>query len=385
MASTFDSAIYDRTQTENNKWRQHPADVLPMFVADMDFRSPQPIIDALTKRVQHGFFGYGKEEPEWYDVVTSRIERRYGWKVEPDWIMMFPGVINSFNLALKALTPAGSGVLVQTPGYGPILSSPANQKMERQEAPLGRDANGRYFVDWELFDGAITETTKSFVLCNPHNPVGRVFDRDEVQGMADRCLKNDLLIISDEIHCDLLHAPAAHIPIASIDPEVARRTITLMAPSKTFNLPGLKTSIAIVPDAEMREKMTAAKEGLVGTPNILGYHAALAAYRDCDPWLEEASAYLTANRDFMAEFVAREMPGVRMYPAEGTYLAWLDCNGLDLQPDPQAFFLEKAKVGLSNGANFGTGGEGFVRLNFACPRPMLEDGLQRMAKALANR
>ncbi len=382
MGFDFDT-VYDRTGTENSKWSHYPPDVLPMYVADMDLRSPDAIINALRTRVDHGFFGYGREEPEWFEVITGRLMRRYGWKVEPEAIIGLPGVIAGFNVGLRAFSTPGDGVLYQVPGYGPIRTAPARFGLEQHEAPLVQDASGRYEIDWELFEGAITERTKTFILCNPHNPVGRVFTREELEGMAERCIKNDLLIMSDEIHCDLLHAPNVHIPIASLSPEIEARTITLMAPSKTFNLPGLKAAIAIIPDPELRAKFVEARMGLVPTVNILGYTAALAAYRDCDDWLEAMLLYITANRDYISEFVAREMPGIKCYPSEGTYLAWLDCREAGIPGgDPFKFFLEEAKVGLSSGESFGTGADGFVRLNFACPRPLLEDGLNRMATAL---
>jgi len=407
-AIDFDT-VYDRTASESSKWHTYPPDVLPMYVADMDFRSPEPVIRALRERVEHGFFGYGKEQPEFFEVVTARLAKRYGWIVEPEAIVVLPGVITSFNLAVKAFTKPGDGVLVHVPGYGPIRNCPEKHGAERREAVLVQGADGRYEVDWDSFERAIDKKTKVFLLCNPHNPIGRVFSRDELARMAEICVRRDVLIVSDEIHCDLVYDGHPHTPIATLSPDVEARTITLMAPSKTFNLPGLKCSIAIIPNKELREQFVAARSELVRAVNILGYTASLAAYRDGDEWLEALIPYLRANRDYLVEYVGDRLPGVSCYPAEGTYLAWLDCRALSLpgagvvdtlvtkakatlRPDagfepgggPAKFFLEHAKVGLSSGPNFGTGGSGFVRLNFACPRPMLEEGLARMQGAIAS-
>lgn len=382
MPHDFDTVL-DRTATESSKWHTHPPDVLPMFVADMDFRSPEPVIRALRERVEHGFFGYGTEQPEFREVVCARLARRYGWVVEPEAIVLMPGVIASFNLAAKTFTAPGEGVLMHTPTYGPILHCPEHYDLERHEAPLVPGPGGRYECDTAAFDAAVNEQTRIFLLCNPHNPTGRVFTREELAAMAETCLRHDLLIVADEIHCDLVYPGAAHVPIATFSPEVEARTITLMAPSKTFNLPGLKCSIAIVPNAGLRKRFVEARADLVRVPNILGYTASLAAYRDCDGWLAELITYLEGNRDFVARYVAAELPGIRFCPPEGTYLAWLDCRALPVPDvDPYRFFLEQARVGLSNGANFGERGHGFVRLNFACPRALLEEGLERMTGAL---
>ncbi len=383
MSIDFDR-VHDRMATESSKWHTHPADVLPMFVADMDFMSPEPVIRALRERVEHGFFGYGKEQPEFFEVVCERLWRRYRWRVEPEAIVTMPGVIASFNLAARAFMNPGEGVLVQTPAYPPILSCPERYGLRRDDAAMA-STDGRYEIDWEAFEGAVQDDTRMFLLCNPHNPSGRVFTRAELERMAETCVRRELLIVSDEIHCDLVYEEGGHAPIASLGKEVEARTLTLMAPSKTFNLPGLKASIAIIPDTKLRERFVAARMGLVPTVNILGYTAMLAAYRDCDGWLAEAIAYLRANRDYVASFVAERMPGVTCVAPEGTYLAWLDCRGAAIPgEDAHAFFLEEAKVGLSNGENFGPLGKGFVRLNFACPRSMLTEALERMAGALES-
>jgi cystathionine beta-lyase len=241
-------------------------------------------------------------------------------------------------------------------------------------------------VDWESFEKAIHPRTRFFLLCNPHNPVGRAFRRDELTRMAEICLRHDLAICADEVHCDLVFAGHRHTPIASLAPEIADRTITLTAPSKSFNLPGLKCAHAIIPNAALREKFVAARADLVQTVNVLGYTAALAAYRDGRPWLDGLLRYLASNRDLVVESVRKHLPGVAVAPPEATYLAWLDCREAGLpNDDPYTFFLDKARVALSDGAAFGAGGEGFVRLNFACPRATLGEALGRMREALATR
>ncbi len=385
MEYDFDR-VYDRTGTDSAKWHRHGPDVLPMPVADMDFPSAPPIINALRARVDHGFFGYGYAREDFHEAFRARLKRRMNWDVANEALIPIPGVIPGFNMAFRAFTKPGDGVLVQLPSYPPILNAYKNHGLVRADALLVRDQEGRYEIDWESFESAIDSGTKAFVLCNPHNPVGRVFSRAELERMASICLQRGLLIISDEIHCDLMMQGNRHVPIASLSPEVEARTITLMAPSKTFNLAGLKASVAVIPNQELREQFEAARGGLVGAVNILGYVAMTAAYAECDPWLDALLPYLTANRDFVTSYVRERMPGVSVYPSEGTYLAWLDCNGLGLPGnDPHEFFLQEAKVALGHGPDFGDQGQGFVRLNFGCPRPTLEEGMNRLARAIAQR
>ena len=380
MASFDFDRLIDRRASDSNKWNKFPADVLPLWVADMDFQSPPPVIAALRARVDEGFFGYLNEQTELAEVVAERLAKRYGWRVSPDAVVPIPGVIAGFNLACRALTTPGEGLMIQTPVYPPILRAAGNHGLTRDDHALTLSADSRYTVDLDSFARAIRARTRAFLLCNPHNPVGRVFTRAELESMAAACLRRDVWIIADEIHGDLLFDGRAHVPVASLAPEIEQRTVTLLAPSKTFNIPGLKCAVAIIPNADVRARFVAPIGDLVPKINVLGHTAAVAAYREGEPWLEALLAYLQANRDALAADVAR-LPGVTLSPPEGTYLGWLDCRGTRL-PDPYTFFLERAKVALHDGRNFGPGGEGFVRLNFGCPRGLLTEALARMARAL---
>jgi cystathionine beta-lyase len=380
----FDEVI-DRRHTESAKWHRYEGeDVLPLWVADMDFRSPQPVIEALQQRVEHGIFGYPQELADLRPVFVERLARLYGWQVETEAVIFLPGVVNGFNMAIQAVTAPGDGVLVQTPVYYPMLWAPPNAQCTLEQMELTRRPDGQYEVDFAKFEAAITPRTRIFVLCSPHNPVGRVFRREELARMAEICLRHDVLICSDEIHSDLVFSDHAHLPIASLDPEIGQRTITLMAPSKTYNLAGLQCAVAIVEDEALRKRYQAAGRGLVPWVNLLGQVAALAAYRDGDDWLAEVMAYMEANREFLYDYVAAELPGVRMARPEGTYLAWLDCREAGLPDNAHKFFLQEARVALNDGATFGRGGEGFVRLNFGCPRATLLEALDRMRQALVG-
>ena len=382
MPYDFDRVI-DRRNTESNKWHKFPPEVLPLWVADMDFPSPEPVIRALRERVEHGFFGYGAEQPEFHEVTCDRLLKRYGWKVPPEALVLLPGVIAGFNMAARAVTSAGDGVLMQLPVYPPILRLPDNVKMSRDGVDLVRGAEGRYTIDMDAFERAITPLTRMFLLCNPHNPVGRVFTREELARMAEICLRRGLVICADEIHGELIYPGHQHVPIASLDPEIEARTITLMAPSKTFNLAGLRCAVAVIPNQALREKFVASRLDMVQTPNILGYTAMLAAYRDGQPWLDELLRYLESNRDFLVKHVRNNFPGIEVGVPEATYLAWLDCRKARIpNNDPFTFFLDTGKVSFNDGATFGRGGQGFVRLNFGCPRSLLVEGLERMGTAL---
>jgi len=387
MTHDFDRVI-ERRGTGSSKWFKYSSAVLPLWVADMDFASPEPVIRALRERVEHGVFGYGHqlEVTELHEVFADRLQKRYGWRISPEAILPVPGVIPGFNVACRMLTAPGQGILMQTPLYPPLLRVPGNLGLRFDEVPLARDAAGRYSVDGAAFEASIKPDTRVFLLCNPHNPVGRVFTREELAGLAEICLKHGLAMVADEIHCDVTFSAHRHLPIASLDPEIAARTVTLMAPSKTFNLAGLKCSVAIITDQALRERFIATRVDLVQTVNILGYTAALAAYRDGQPWLDDLLRYLEANRDFLARSVRQHLPGVSMVEPEGTYLAWLDCRAADLGgQDPFTFFLERARVAFSDGALFGRNGQGFVRLNFGCPRSILEQALERMRDALGGK
>ncbi|PYN46587.1 MAG: putative C-S lyase [Candidatus Rokuibacteriota bacterium] len=385
MTYDFDRLV-DRRHTDSSKWQKYGPDVLPLWVADMDFQSPEPVIRALRERVEHGVFGYlALEQPEFHELFADRLLKRYGWRVSPDAVVIIPGVIPGFNVAGRILAAPGDGLILQTPVYPPILRAASSIGLTREEAPLARRADGRYEVDLDAFSTAIGERTRFFLLCNPHNPVGRVLTRDELMSLAQICLRRGLAIVADEIHCELTLGGRRHTPIASLDPEIADRTITLMAPSKTFNLAGLKCSVAVIPNAALREKFVSGRIDLVQTVNVFGYTAAFAAYRDGQPWLDELLRYLEANRDFVTEYVRTRLPGVAMFPPEATYLAWLDCrNASGASRDPFTFFLENARVALNDGTLFGSGGAGFVRLNFGCPRSLLAKALDRMREALTG-
>ena len=382
MRYDFDQFV-DRHGTECYKWDGCDPDVLPLPVADMDYVSPEPVVRALRERVDHGVFGYTLPAEGLYDAIRARLRSLYGWEVEKEDIVFLPGVVVGFNLACHAVGAAGDGVLIQPPVYGPFLTAPGNaaRTMEAAEVPL---LGARYEIDFDAFEAAITERTRMFLFCNPHNPIGRVYEQDELERLAEICLRHDLVICSDEIHCDLVFRGHPHTPIAALSPEVARRTITLMAPSKTYNIAGLKCAFAVIQDATLREQFRGAMQGLVSGINALGYAAALAAYTEGQEWLDQVLVYLEANRDHLARYVAEHLPGVRMLLPEGTYLAWLDCRDLGLAEEPSAFFLREARVSLGGGAWFGAGGEGFVRLNFACTRGVLDEALARMAGALGQ-
>jgi len=383
MTYDFDRLV-DRRRTDSSKWQKYGPDVLPLWVADMDFQSPEPVIRALRERVEHGVFGYlALEQPEFHELFADRLLKRYGWRVSPEAVVLIPGVIPGFNVAGRIFAAPGDGLILQTPVYPPILRAASSIGLTREEAPLARRSDGSYVVDIDAFSAGIRERTRFFLLCNPHNPVGRVFTREELTSLAQVCLRRGLAIVSDEIHCELTLEGNRHTPIASLDPEIAERTITLMAPSKTFNLAGLKCSVAIIPNAALREKFVNGRIDLVQTVNVFGYTAAFAAYRDGQPWLDELLRYLEANRDLVADYVRTRLPGVVMAPPEATYLAWLDCRNAGIPGgDPFTFFLEKARVALNDGALFGPGGAGHVLLNFGCPRSMLVKALDQMRDAL---
>ncbi len=387
MIYDFDQII-DRRASDSIKWNAYPSDVLPLWVADMDFVSPEPVVRRLRQRVEQGVFGYpgephGQVSPL-RQAILERLERQYGWRVEPEAIIPIPGVVTGFNLACHALAGPQGGVLIQTPVYMPIAAVGKETGVLQQEMELDRQPDGSYIIDWERFEAAITPQTRMFLLCNPHNPVGRVFRPDELSRMAEICLRHNVTICSDEIHCDLIFSGQRHTPIAALDPQIAQHSLTLMAPSKTYNIAGLECSFAVIPNPELRQQYQAGRGGIVPWVNLMGQVAAEAAYREGDEWLAQALAYLQANRDYLAEFVRQHMPGVQMGIPEGTYLAWLDCRQAGLPGNPYQFFLEKAKVALNDGATFGKGGQGFVRLNFGCPRATLQEALERMAQALAQ-
>ena len=389
MIYDFDQII-DRRSSDSIKWNLY-GDAIPLWVADMDFFSPEPVLRALRERVDHGLFGYGKEPPELRPLLVERLQRLYGWEVSPDALLLLPGIISGFNVAARAAAYPGDGLLVQTPVYFPFFRVPDNAHLLMNEMELTLRDDGQYEVDFDLFEETITGRTRLFILCNPHNPVGRVFTRDELERMAEICLRHDVVICSDEIHCDLVFEGHPHIPIASLSPEIARQTITLLAPSKTFNIAGIHASVGIITDPELRKRFEAARAGLVPRLGVLGYTAMLSAYCDGDDWLRQVLAYMQANRDFLYDYVKDNLPGITMEKPEGTYLAWLDCRGADLPGKTQVprnahnFFLEEAGVAMNDGATFGKGGEGFVRLNFACPRATLAQALEQMRQALSRK
>jgi cystathionine beta-lyase len=377
--SSFDFGIpVDRRDTASMKWDRYKGkDIIPLWVADMDFCSPPAVIEALHQRIAHGVFGYTIPPESLNAVVVQMLQADYGWAVDPQWLVWLPGLVTGLNVACRAVGKDNDDVMTAVPVYPPFLTAPANSRRHLVKVPLQEKEN-HWSFDLDRFESAITADTRLFLLCNPHNPVGRIFSREELTELATICEKHDIVICSDEIHCGLLlDEDKTHLPTATLGPEAAQRTITLMSPSKTFNLPGLGCAFAVISNEKLRRQFIKAASGIVPLVNALGFVAAEAAYRDCARWHTELLEYLRGNRDTVAR-VAGEMPLLSMAAPEATYLAWIDVRDADL-PDPVRFF-EDAGVGLQDGAEFD--GPGFVRLNFGCQRPVLEAALGRMKSAM---
>jgi len=366
--------VIDRRGGDSSKWNKYAGrDVLPLWVADMDFTAPPAVLAALEKRIAHGCFGYAEPWPTLVASVLDHLERAYAWRVDPEWLVWLPGLVCGIHVACRA---AGGGVLTATPVYPPFLSAPRLSGRALVTVPL-RLANERWTWDFAALEAALTPDTRLLLLCHPHNPVGRAWTAQELGELAAFCARRDLIVCSDEIHCGLiLDAGRSHQPFASLDAASAARCITLMAPSKTFNIPGLGCAFAVISDPDLRQRFVGAMRGIVPDPNLLGLAATEAAYRDCDAWHHELIATLRANRD-RVEAVVGGLPGLAMTHVEATYLAWIDARGLNMA-DPASYF-EDAGVGLSRGSDFGLAG--WVRLNFGCPRTTLDAALERIAKA----
>lgn len=385
----FDQLI-DRKSSNSLKWNSYDKDVLPMWLADMDFVSPKPVLDALHQLVDHGIFGYptGAEKPsrdlsELIQAVIDRMASHYQWTIRAEDILFIPGIVPGFNLACHALVSPDEEVLIQPPVYGPILHAAKNTHIQKREAELTLLSDGSYAIDLEAFEATITSKTKLFILCNPHNPVGKTFSKFELEQMAEICLRHGVTLCSDEIHADLVFSDSQHIPIASLDAEIAQNCITLFAPSKTFNIAGLQCSVAIIQNQDMKRKFSSAHQGLLPWVNLMGITAARAAYMYGDEWLSQVMQYMQANRDFLVDFVNTRLPGVKVWSPQGTYLAWLDCREACPDTNPYEFFLQHARVACNDGSTFGQSGDGFVRFNFGCPRSTLEEALNRMQRALS--
>lgn len=382
MSFDFDK-IHSRLGTGSTKWSRYPQDVLPMWIADMDIAAPPAVLQALHQRLDQQILGYSVACDGVREAIVADLWAKYAWRVQPDELLFLPGVEPGFNMALHAFVQPGHPVVLQTPNYRPIRLAPGHWNLPKIEVPFELSAEGEYLTPLPAMREAL-KGAGALLLSNPHNPMGKVFPREELLAVATACLDQGALIVSDEIHAELCFDGRRHIPTASLSPEIAQRTITLMSASKAYNVAGLKTCFAVIQNPEIRERFNHARCGMVDSVSPLGLEATRAAYSDCGDWLQALVAYLQANRDYLLNAVQTRLPGVVMHAPQGTYLAWLDCSALGLD-DPQQFFLEQAKVGLSAGIEFGDDSQQFVRLNFGCPRAMLEEGIARLERSLRHR
>jgi len=385
MFTDFDRVI-ERRGTGSLKWlRYEGTDVLPLWVADMDFAAPPVVLEAIRARLDHGILGYSKPHPGLNETVLAYLERAHGVKAEAEWIEWLPGLVPAKSMACRAVGVPGDSVITLTPVYPPFLAVHADAEKRLITVPLAHDeaSGGGWAIDFEALERAVRPDTRVFLFCNPHNPVGRVWSRGEVERIAEFCVRHDLLLVSDEIHCDLvLEAERTpHFSAARLDGPIRDRLIVLMAASKTYNIPGMALAWALVPQAGMRRRFRAGGGKLIPELNPLSYHATEAALRDGEPWRQELLAYLRGNRDHLAQVLAADLPQLKLArPLEATYLAWIDARGLGVD-HPQAYF-EKAGVGLSDGRDFAA--PGWVRLNFGCPRVTLDEALRRLVAAVAT-
>jgi len=375
----FDEVI-DRRLTGSLKWKKYEGtDILPFWVADMDFRSPEPVIEAMRSRLEHGVFGYTLAETGCTDAVLEYLSERHAWKVDAEWLIWTPGLVPALNLACRAFADPGDGVMTLTPVYYPFLSAPEYANQTLQDVPLVLcAASGEWEIDFDALEAKVHERSKVFILSNPHNPVGKVLNRSELEQLCDFVIRHDLVLCSDEIHCDLILNSKPHVCAGVLGDEIRKHLVVMFSPSKTYNLAGMSCAYLVIPDPVLRAKFKKEIRGIITEVNCMGYAACEAAYRFGEPWRRELIVYLEGNRKLLYETVESSFTKVKVYPMDATYLAWLDVRELGLTSPGQYF--EKFGVGLSEGAGFR--GKGFVRLNFGCSREMLREGLSRIGVGL---
>ncbi|MBS3790295.1 MAG: pyridoxal phosphate-dependent aminotransferase, partial [Candidatus Thermoplasmatota archaeon] len=388
----FDEGL-DRTGTECAKWDFVEEyfdrdDVLPMWVADSDWKTSDAIIEALKDRVEHGVFGYGKPGKEHDEAIVDWVARRYDWEIKPEWIVYTNGITPSLSVSVRTFTNLGDGIVIQPPVYFPFFSVIENggARVIKNELRYdsGENTYGINFEDLEEKFEACEPTmgrgdrSRMMILCNPHNPVGRVWSEEELERIGELALENDIMIISDEIFSDYVYE-GEHTPFSSLSDEIAQNSITMFAPTKTFNIAGLNIGIAVIPNSRLRRRFENSRERLVKKGNVFGFVALKAAYNKGEKWLEAQLDYLKKNKEYAVNFVKDEIPKVEVVDPEGTFLLWMDFKELELEPEElDELMLDEAKVALNNGAWFGESGKGFMRLNFACPRSTLKEGLERI-------
>jgi cystathionine beta-lyase len=375
--STFDfDLVAERRDTASVKWDRYAPEVLPLWVADMDFPAPTPVIEALQRRVAHGVFGYTHASDALVEATIEHIREHYDWTIEADWLVWLPGIVPGIHAACR-LIARNAAAVTTTPIYPPFRSAPGHMERGCIEVPLAYKG-GHALLDLDRLEAAFANKGRLFLFCNPHNPTGRVFSQAELEALAERLLRHDVLVVSDELHADLVLEPGLrHLSLAAIAPELAARTITFYAPSKTFNLAGLGLGCAVIPDVALRQRFQAAIDGILPYVNALAYAAAEAAWREGWNWHAALIRYLRANRDRVAATLA-ELPSIHAVPPAATYLYWLDLRATRIENSVR--YLEERGLGLSDGAEFGA--PGFARLNFACPRATLDAALARLAAAL---
>jgi len=383
MKYNFDEII-ERKGTDCIKWdyigeRFGKEDIVPMWVADMDFKAPPAVVDALVERAAHGIYGYTGKTDQFFDSIVRWNERRFGWKTKKEWYTGTPGVVPALIFSILAFSHPGDEIIVQTPVYYPFFNAIEKNGRKIVENPLIYE-NGKYLMDFEDLKKKISKRTRIIILCSPHNPVGRVWKKEELQKFGELCLENGILIISDEIHCDLVYGENRHIPFANISKEFSDNSITLMAPSKTFNIAGLHTSVSVIPNEEIRNKFEIVLEnlGLFGN-SLFGIEAFRVAYNEGEEWLEQLKEYVYDNYIHLKDFLKNETPLLKVTELEGTYLSWIDCQELNMTDEQlDDFFLYKVKVGLNAGPIFGKNGSGFQRINLACPKSTLNKMLENL-------
>lgn len=384
-------ALHDRKNTRSVKWDNlepifQTTDVLPMWVADMDFKAPQAVNDALIRRAEHGIFGYTVIDEDVKGSIVNWVERRHQWTIDQEWLSFSPGVVTSLHIAIQAFTEPNDKILIQTPVYTPFYNVIKQHDREVIKNPLVYKDN-YYQIDLVDFEEKLKQGVRAFILCSPHNPVGRVWKKQELTEMARLCLKYDVLILADEIHCDLIFKDQRHIPIASLSDEVADQTITCMSPSKTFNLAGLDASYLITTNKEKRDKINTqfSKQG-INMLNTMGNTALEAAYVHGDAWLDELVDVIEGHRKYVIDMFESHAKELKVVQSEGTYLLWIDCDALNMNSEElKKFMIENAKVGLNPGIAYGEESQTFMRMNIACPRSTLEDGVNRIIHAVNNR